>query len=394
MHLRPHLGQPRASVAWALALALALITHDPRTPVAAIQGDGLGDEWRSLQHHHNIGLCDNFLSSTEVDELLQLGRDAVAAEDALAAADAEGAEDMGALYDRHNALARTVRLDGADRPASVRGVQERIASLVGVAPELVGLAFAEGQLPAADQERELEYGFTHVVHDLDQEPAAFSMQVFLTDQFDGGSLVFPCHQTGAALPADTGEATAGSRLRILQSFLAGESGLFADGIRRWEAPYNNTAQTDAERHEQLRRAGGLGEYTTSSRISLARVEYVNSFCRQNWPEVGAHTFPLMVRPASGSAVLWANVRHDLTVDPFAWHVDCHATAPATEPRAVLHAVVRMPAEGPGEAVGWQRLLVPVGGSMMDAALGQESATKTRKKKREGVETRGGQKEDL
>lgn len=45
-----------------------------------------------------------------------------------------------------------------------------------------------------------------------------------------------------------------------------------------------------------------------SRAQLARLNYLNTFCKRQWPEFGAHDDPLLIKPSRGSAVIWANVR--------------------------------------------------------------------------------------
>lgn len=102
-------------------------------------------------------------------------------------------------------------------------------------------------------------------------------------------------------------------------------------------------------------AGGEGQL---SRAELARVNYLNSFCKRERPEFGVHDDPLMVKPLVGSALIWSNVRSDLSPDPLAWHVACHAA----ETQAIVYITVRG-VLAPGAQ--WAKLLAPTGGSVLD-----------------------------
>ena len=308
---------------------------------------------RTLQQNHNIAAVDGFLSPDETAGLLRLGRDHLR----------EQVASTGAVMD---AFARSAELP-ADGDALVLTLQQRVAALARVPPSAVTLTYAEGRpwaLPGSEDgagsTTELEYRYTQVVHD---SPAALSLQIFLTEHFEDGHVLFPCHKTGAGLATDRGSGTEGSRLAILQSFLGGGRGLFAEGQRRWEPEYTTPAQSRTQRRELFKKA-------QEGRVALARSQYINSFCKQDWPAVGAHDYPLMIKPAVGTALLWASRRADGSVDPLAWHADCRATG-GTEPKAVIYATV---APGP-DAEGWAALLAPLGGSMLDEEPSPEPAGK-------------------
>ena len=319
---------------------------------------------RTLQHNHNIWVEDGVVSEAEAAELLRLGRAAAAA---------------APQPDVRDAFAQSAELLPGDG-GLVRQVAERVARLTRTRPEQVQLTFAEGRVPG-DEADSKEYHYTHVVHDDgNDDDVVFSAEIFLTEHFEGGDVLFPCHRVGAATAADRGEANDGSRLHHVQKYFAGSNGLFARGMRRWEVMYNMTALHGKAATTQLRRSG-------MDRSWMARAKYINSFCKHEWPEFGYHDFPLAFKPEQGAALLWAGVRRDLTVDPLAWHVDCRATGRGTESKAVLYAIVRATAE-PDAA--WTELLAPLGNSMLDEA---EWDAQEGEKKRIEVKVTDGESDD-